>query len=141
MALPPEAEAEHRILTTREVERLAQRALVPRSRCHVEMGSVASELDSVIARTRADIVVMGAVSRSTLRRLIVGNTAERVLDALRCDVLITKPRGFRSAVVRLRPKVVSSGLLGISRAASSRSRRATAATSRTRRRTRRARGH
>ena len=133
MALPPEAEQEHRILTKRDVERLAQRASVPDRRCHVEMGSVASELDSVVARTRADIVVMGAVSRSALKRIIVGNTAERVLDGLKCDVLIVKPRGYRSAVVRLRPKVISSGLLvtprvtaaGRSRPAALRSPRAT----------------
>ena len=112
MALPPEAEEEHRIQITHAVERLAQRAAVPRRRCHVEMGLVASELQSVVARTRADIVVMGAVSRSAVKRIIVGNTAERVLDGLRCDVLIVKPRGFHSGVLRLRPKVVSSERLG-----------------------------
>jgi Universal stress protein family len=39
-----------------------------------------------------------SVSRSTLRRIFIGSTAERVLDELRCDVLIVKPRGFESAV-------------------------------------------
>jgi len=43
---------------------------------------------------------MGAVSRSALARLLIGNTAERVLDKLSCDVLIVKPRGFTATLTR-----------------------------------------
>jgi universal stress protein E len=46
----------------------------------------------------ASVVVMGAVSRSGLQRVFIGNTAERVLPALPCDVLVLKPRRFRSQV-------------------------------------------
>jgi universal stress protein E len=49
-------------------------------------------------KIRSDIVVMGAVSRSGLRRLLIGNTAERIVDDLGCDVLVVKPRGFTSRV-------------------------------------------
>lgn len=42
----------------------------------------------------SDIVVMGAISRSGLRRLVIGNTAESVLDSLSCDLLIVKPKTF-----------------------------------------------
>lgn len=49
---------------------------------------------------RSDIVVMGAVSRSGLRRWIVGNTAEGVLDHLSCDLLIVKPPRFKSGIAR-----------------------------------------
>ena len=57
---------------------------------------------------RSDIVVMGAVSRSGLRRWMVGNTAESVLDRLACDLLIVKPPRFRSGVARRRsgPRLV-----------------------------------
>jgi universal stress protein E len=41
---------------------------------------------------------MGAVSRSALQRVFIGNTAERVLDALACDVLVVKPRGTKTRV-------------------------------------------
>jgi universal stress protein E len=41
---------------------------------------------------------MGAVSRSGLKRLVVGDTAERILDALPCDVLVVKPASFTSRV-------------------------------------------
>jgi universal stress protein E len=33
---------------------------------------------------------MGAVSRSRLRELFVGSTAERILDHLPCDVLVIR---------------------------------------------------
>jgi universal stress protein E len=42
------------------------------------------------------MLVMGAISRSAVGRLLIGSTAERVLDALPCDVLIVKP-GHRRA--------------------------------------------
>jgi universal stress protein E len=34
---------------------------------------------------------MGAISRSGFKRLLIGNTAERVLDRLTCDILVIKP--------------------------------------------------
>lgn len=52
-------------------------------------------------RIHSDIVVMGAVSRSGLKRLLIGNTAERILDDLGCDVLVVKPRELAS---RAKPK-------------------------------------
>jgi universal stress protein E len=45
---------------------------------------------------------MGAVSRSGLKRFFIGNTAERVLDLLTCDILIVKPAHFTSRVRRER---------------------------------------
>jgi universal stress protein E len=45
---------------------------------------VASEIHSAL-------VVMGAISRTGFKRLLIGNTAERVLDRLSCDVLVIKP--------------------------------------------------
>ena len=41
---------------------------------------------------------MGAVSRSGLKRLVIGNVAEQVLDALPCDVLVLKPASFKARV-------------------------------------------
>ncbi len=81
-------------------DRLADKANIARSRRHLVLGDVASELEATVRRVRAAFVVMGAVSRSGLRRIFIGNTAERVLDRLSCDVLILKPRGFRTGVPR-----------------------------------------
>jgi universal stress protein E len=51
-------------------------------------------------KIRSDIVVMGAISRSGLKRLLIGNTAERLIDDLSCDVLVVKPRDFVTRVQR-----------------------------------------
>ena len=62
-------------------------------------------VDAVLATARelrSDIVVMGAVSRSGLKRLFIGNTAEQLLDRLACDLLIVKPPGFGARVRRAR---------------------------------------
>ena len=52
------------------------------------------ELLPAFARTRgAGVVVMGGLARWSLKRAVVGSTAERVLDHLPCDVLIVRPPG------------------------------------------------
>jgi universal stress protein E len=83
-----------------QVMELAQDHDVPRRCVHIVEGYAARLLPGVAHREAADIVAMGAVSRSPLKRVLIGHTAERVLDALDCDVLIVKPPGFRSKVRR-----------------------------------------
>jgi universal stress protein E len=63
---------------------------VPAERIHLEQGSAVDVLPRVVERLGADVLVMGAVSRSRLQELFVGSTAERVLDRLGCDVLVVK---------------------------------------------------
>jgi universal stress protein E len=58
---------------------------------HVTDGDIREVLTGLLADIGADLIVMGAVSRSGLKRLALGSTAERVLDFLPCDVLIVKP--------------------------------------------------
>ncbi|MBS0421211.1 MAG: universal stress protein [Proteobacteria bacterium] len=95
---PPEAERAYAQLVTSELARLAVAAGVPVRARHLRMGVIANELCEVAKTTRAGLVVMGAVSRSRLKRLFIGSTAESALDKLDCDVLVVKPRGFKSAV-------------------------------------------
>ena len=92
LALPPEAEGIHGANVRRSFERLVAGSGIPRARRHLEMGDVPSRLGAVVQRTRARVVVMGAVSRSALRRLFIGSTAEHLLDRLPCDILLVKPR-------------------------------------------------
>jgi len=51
-------------------------------------------------KSHSSIVVMGAISRSGLKRLLIGNTAESILDELHCDVLVIKPNQFKNRVPR-----------------------------------------
>jgi universal stress protein E len=58
---------------------------------HVHQGAPQALLIALAKHIKADFVVMGAVSRGSLKRLFIGSTAERALDHLPCDLLIVKP--------------------------------------------------
>jgi universal stress protein E len=73
---------------------------IPRSRRLLIGLPPIEAIEKAAASTRSDIVVMGAVSRSGVRRWILGNTAESVLDRLSCDLLIVKPARFQSGIAR-----------------------------------------
>lgn len=78
----------------------AKRFGIPEENIRYVRGEPEVQLPQFAERSRADIVVMGAVSRSGLKRLFIGNTAERVIDSLGCDVLIVKPKRFVTPVKR-----------------------------------------
>lgn len=71
---------------------------VTQNRRHIEEGFAIDVIEKVASMTGAQILVMGAISRSGLKRLLIGNTAERMLDRLTCDMLIVKPADFRHPV-------------------------------------------
>ncbi len=73
---------------------------VKRSARHLVAGRPVDAIPAVAKSTRSGIVVMGALSRSGLKRFFIGNTAEAVIDALPCDVLIVKPPRFETHVPR-----------------------------------------
>jgi len=63
---------------------------IPKIRGHLLHGDPAIELARIARSMRAALVVMGAMSRSGMKQIFIGNTAERVLDTLKCDVLIVR---------------------------------------------------
>lgn len=76
---------------------------LPSHRLAIVEGSAREALPATAKAAKASIVVMGALSRSGLKRLLIGNTAEAVLDALHCDILVVKPGRFQTKVPR-RPR-------------------------------------
>lgn len=65
---------------------------------HLPKGSSKRVIAEMAARLGADLVVMGTVARTGIPGLIIGNTAEAVLDQLACSVLAVKPPGFTTPV-------------------------------------------
>lgn len=65
---------------------------------HIEAGGPAEFLPRIAETLGADVIVMGAISRSGLKRVLIGSTAERILERLPCDLLIVKPPGFSAAL-------------------------------------------
>jgi universal stress protein E len=45
-----------------------------------------------------DLIVMGTVSRAGIAGLLIGNTAEKVLQQVECSILTIKPEGFITPV-------------------------------------------
>jgi universal stress protein E len=76
------------------LQRVVQAVGIPRARQHILGRHPVDAIVQLASRTASAIVVMGAISRSGFKRLLIGNTAERVLDRLSCDVLVVKPPGL-----------------------------------------------
>ncbi|MGC1523294.1 MAG: universal stress protein [Steroidobacteraceae bacterium] len=78
--------------------RALRMARIARACQHLIAGQPVDAIAEASRRSRCSIVVMGAISRSGYKRLLVGNTAERILDELTCDIMVIKPEVFRSDI-------------------------------------------
>lgn len=87
------------------VERLAKRHGVAPANRYVIPGNTIKVLPETVKSSRADILLMGAVSRRRVAQPFIGTTAERVIDRVECDLFVVKPAGYRSPVSRRRPRV------------------------------------
>jgi universal stress protein E len=76
------------------IRRTLESAKIDAARIHVVDGRPEDALPALAKKLRAQVLVMGAISRRGLRRFAVGDTAERTIHASPCDLLILKPAGF-----------------------------------------------
>jgi nucleotide-binding universal stress UspA family protein len=92
--------AEERVAAEAGFEELAgeyrERGLAFHS--HLHKGDPADVISKVVADVTPGVVVMGTLARAGLKGLIIGNTAERLLDSIEGSVLAVKPPGFVSPV-------------------------------------------
>ena len=65
---------------------------------HQSWGTPWQEIRRAVKFQAADLVVIGTVGRSGIQGLLLGNTAEKVLDTCDCSILTVKPDGFVSPV-------------------------------------------
>lgn len=61
-------------------------------------GEATAVLPAFAVERAVDLIVMGTVARSGAAGLIIGNTAERILDQIECSVLALKPDDFASPI-------------------------------------------
>lgn len=73
------------------LQQLARRHGIPERRASLEPADARQAIPEAAARLGVDLVVLGSVARSRLKRLLIGSTTEAVLDRLSCDVLTVKP--------------------------------------------------
>ncbi|AWH87285.1 universal stress protein UspE [Limnobaculum parvum] len=70
---------------------LRQEFSIPEELTHVEKGMPEDIIPAVAEQIHAGIVVLGTVGRTGLSAAFIGNTAERVIGHLKCDLLALKP--------------------------------------------------
>jgi nucleotide-binding universal stress UspA family protein len=65
---------------------------------HMPKGAARKEIPELARQLQVDCIVMGTVARTGIRGLIIGNTAETILEQIDCSVLAIKPPGFVTPV-------------------------------------------
>jgi len=65
---------------------------------HLSWGTPWQEIRRISKHQAADLIVIGTVGRGGIKGLLLGNTAERVLDTCDCSILTVKPDGFVSPI-------------------------------------------
>lgn len=93
-------EAQTKLEAQRHFDKALANSGIPRKNRHLVGQNPVTAITETARKTRSAVVVMGAVSRTGLKRLMIGNTAEGALDYLGCDLLIVKPKHFANRVQR-----------------------------------------
>lgn len=70
----------------------------PKLRRHVERGNPRSVIPRMVGELGADLLVMGTVARTGVPGLIIGNTAEDVLNSVDIGIVAVKPPGYVSPI-------------------------------------------
>lgn len=78
------------------VQSLGESAVVVHS--HLSWGIPSQEVARLAEHLKVDLLVLGTVGRSGVKGVLLGNTAEKVLDHCDCSVLTLKPAGFVSPI-------------------------------------------
>jgi universal stress protein E len=82
---------------TRALTDLAKEVGLQKEQTHFIDASARRAIPDFVRENEIDLLVMGTVTRKGLSRLIMGSTAEAILNDLSCDVLAIKPEGFAKA--------------------------------------------
>jgi universal stress protein E len=93
-----QALAAEKELRRSQIRQLTDEYDVAAENLHVDIGVAGQYIPRIAALCHADLVVMGAIARSGLKRVFIGSTAESVLEALPCDVLVIKPTDFAKSL-------------------------------------------
>ncbi len=66
--------------------------------CRLLHGEAGEQIPVFANENRIDLLVLGTIGRSGIAGLLMGNTAERILNKVECSVLAVKPEGFVSSI-------------------------------------------
>jgi len=66
---------------------------------HLLNGDPAPAIVELVKKQNIDLIVMGTIARTGIPGMLMGNTAERLLDRVECSILAIKPDGYFSPVM------------------------------------------
>ena len=93
-----DVEAERRRALSALIAGFRGREGAERLRDHLARGPARRVIAEEARRLSADLVVLGTVARTGLGGVIIGNTAEDILNSVDCSVVAVKPEGFVSPI-------------------------------------------
>lgn len=94
MDVPSEALEDERKIQLKELTALTSDYRISPANVHLETGTVTDVLCRLAREYSIDIMAMGAISRRGMKRILIGSTAESVLEHLPCDMLVVKAPNF-----------------------------------------------
>ncbi|MEO8271470.1 MAG: universal stress protein, partial [Aureliella sp.] len=65
---------------------------------HLLKGRAPEVIERFVRDNAIDLIVMGTLARSGIAGMLIGNTAEQVLDRIECSLLALKPYSFASPI-------------------------------------------
>ncbi|MCA9009726.1 MAG: universal stress protein [Planctomycetaceae bacterium] len=65
---------------------------------HLTWGYPWQEIARIAGEHKVDVITMGTVGRSGVKGVLLGNTAERILDTCDCSILTIKPDDYVSPI-------------------------------------------
>lgn len=97
-ALTPEALAFEDSEKRKQLSELTGSYGIDAGNIHLDLGAPSELLPRMAAQLQAEVLIMGAISRSGVQKVLVGSTAERVLERLPCDALVVKSPDFAATL-------------------------------------------
>ena len=65
---------------------------------HILKGDAPTVIPEFASLEGVDLIVMGTVGRSGMVGMLIGNTAEQILDQIECSVIAVKPSSYISPI-------------------------------------------
>ena len=81
-----------------ELDRLLEPYPYTNRTVHLIKGRAGDVIPDLAEKLEVDLVVIGTVGRAGVPGLLIGNTAEEILNAVDCSVLTLKPEGFETPI-------------------------------------------
>jgi universal stress protein E len=74
-----------------ECEKYAHKYNINEDYIHIKEGDPDDVLEVITEELNIDLVIIGSIAREGISGVLLGNTAERIINRVQCDILVIKP--------------------------------------------------